>query len=74
MKGLCNEIQKVSVLHSGKPLTYDIHGGVPWFQIPGTTWIHLTREDTHELTTVIKLEFAEKVNMYGGSGAVVTHH
>ncbi|MGG4481639.1 alpha-L-fucosidase [Paenibacillus illinoisensis] len=74
VKGLCNEIRKVSVLHSGKELTYDIHGGVPWFQIPGTTWIHLTGEDTHELTTVVKLEFDEKVDMYGGSGAVVTHN
>ncbi|WZL80549.1 alpha-L-fucosidase [Vallitaleaceae bacterium 9-2] len=74
LKGLCNKIKKVSVLHSGKELTYDIHGGVPWFNIPGTTWIDLTKEDCHKNTTVVKLELEGKIDMYGGSGAVVTHN
>lgn len=74
LKGLSNKIKKISVLHSGKELTYDIHGGVPWFQIPGTTWIHMTPEDTHKNVTVLKLELEGELNMYGGSGAVVTHN
>ncbi|MNP47776.1 Alpha-L-fucosidase [compost metagenome] len=74
LKGLCNPIRKITVLHSGKELKYEIHGGVPWFNIPGTTWIDLTSEDCHEQVTVLKLEFAEQVEMYGGNGAVVTHN
>ncbi|WP_059046948.1 alpha-L-fucosidase [Paenibacillus rubinfantis] len=74
LKGLCNPIQKITILHSGKELKYDIHGGVPWFNIPGTTWIDMTPEDCHEHVTVLKLEFAEPIEMYGGSGAVVTHN
>lgn len=74
LKGLCNPIRKITVLHSGKELKYEIHGGVPWFNIPGTTWIDLTSEDCHEQVTVLKLEFAEQVEMYGGTGAVVTHN
>lgn len=74
LKGLCNPIREITVLHSGKELKYEIHGGVPWFNIPGTTWIDLTSEDCHEQVTVLKLEFAEQVEMYGGTGAVVTHN
>lgn len=74
LKGLCNPIRKITVLHSGKELNHDIHGGVPWFNIPGTTWIYMTPEDCHAEVTVLRLEFAEPIEMYGGSGAVVTHN
>ncbi|QJC53933.1 alpha-L-fucosidase [Paenibacillus albicereus] len=74
LKGLCNPIRRASVLHSGQELEWDIHGGVPWFDIPGTTWIGLKPEHTHEQVTVIKLEFDEEIDLYGGSGAVVTHN
>ncbi|WP_336788031.1 alpha-L-fucosidase [Paenibacillus sp. MMO-177] len=74
LKGLCNPIKRITVLHSGKELTHEIHGGVPWFDIPGTAWIGLTAEDTHEHVTVLKLEFGDEVKFYGGAGAVVTHN
>ncbi|MEK5436962.1 MULTISPECIES: alpha-L-fucosidase [Paenibacillus] len=74
LKGLCNPIKKITVLHSGKELTHEIHGGVPWFDIPGTTWIHMTPAETHEQVSVLKLEFDEEVRMYGGAGTVVTHN
>lgn len=74
LKGLCNPIKKITVLHSGKELTHEVHGGVPWFNIPGTTWIYMTPEDCHEQVTVLKLELDEEIEMYGGSGAVVTHN
>lgn len=74
LKGLCNQVKKISVLHSGETLTYDSHGGVPWFNIPGTLWIHLTGEACHEHVTVVKVECEGKVDMYGGSGVVVTHN
>ncbi|MDQ6420280.1 alpha-L-fucosidase [Paenibacillus sp. LHD-117] len=74
LKGLTNPIHKITVLHSGKELVHEIHGGVPWFNIPGTTWIHMTPEDTHPQVTVLKLELDGELEMYGGSGAVVTHN
>lgn len=74
LKGLCNPIRRITVLHSGKELSHEIHGGVPWFNIPGTVWIRMTPEDAHEQVTVLKLEFEEELEMYGGSGAVVTHN
>ena len=74
LKGLSTKIKKASVLHSGKELKHEIHGGVPWFNIPGTTWIYVDAEDAHEHTTVIKVELEDEIDMYGGSGAVVTHN
>ncbi|GIP19817.1 alpha-L-fucosidase [Paenibacillus sp. J22TS3] len=74
LKGLCNSIRKITVLHSGKELEHEIHGGVPWFDIPGTTWIYMSKEDTHDQVTVLKLELDGEIEMYGGSGAVVTHN
>ncbi|MEF9960077.1 MAG: alpha-L-fucosidase [Niameybacter sp.] len=74
LKGLSTPIKRISVLHSGKELTHVIHGGVPWFNIPGTTWINITPEDAHEHITVLKVELEDEIDMYGGSGAVVTHN
>ncbi|WP_274362089.1 alpha-L-fucosidase [Paenibacillus thermotolerans] len=74
LKGLSNKIKRITVLHSGKELTHEIHGGVPWFNIPGTTWIYMKPEDAHEHVTVLKLELEGELDMYGGSGAVVTHN
>lgn len=34
----------------------------------------MTAEDAHKQITVLKLEFDEELDMYGGSGAVVTHN
>lgn len=74
LKGLIPKIKKISVLHSGKEVSHEIHGGAPWLGIPGTTWIDLKPEDCHEYVTVLKVELEDKVEMYGGSGAVVTHN
>jgi len=74
LKGLSNQIQKITILHSGKELQYEVHGGVPWFQIPGTTWIKITPKDVHTYVTVLKLELDGELDLYGGSGAVVTHN
>lgn len=74
LKGLSNRIKSITVLHSGKALSHDIHGGVPWFDIPGTTWIYMKPEDAHEHVTVLKLELEGELDMYGGSGIVVAHN
>lgn len=74
LKGLCNKVKRATVLHSGKEINHEIHGGVPWFNIPGTIWFDLTPEDCHENVTVLKIEVEGKIEMYGGSGAVVTHN
>lgn len=74
LKGLCNKIKDITIMHSGEKLTHIIHGGVPWFNIPGTVWIDIKPESCHENVTVLKVELEGEIEMYGGSGAVVTHN
>lgn len=74
LKGLSTKIKAITVLHSGEKLEHVVHGGVPWFNIPGTTWISISPEQAHEHVTVLKLELEDTIDMYGGSGAVVTHN
>lgn len=74
LKGLCNSIQRITVLHSGKELEYQIHGGAPWLHIPGTTWIQMNGEDCHPQVTVLKLELDGELELYGGAGEVITHN
>lgn len=74
LKGLCNKTKKISVLHSGKECRTDIHGGVPWFNIPGELWIYIDKADCHPQMTVIKIELDEPVKMHGGDGIVVSHN
>ena len=40
----------------------------------GSTWINIRPEDAHEHITVVKVELEDEIDMYGGSGAVVTHN
>lgn len=74
LKGLSTHIKRISVLHTGKELKHEVHGGVPWFNIPGTTWIYISPEDANEHITVVKVELEAEIDMYGGAGAVVTHN
>lgn len=66
LKGLCNPIKRITVLHTGIELTHEIHGGVPWFQIPGTVWIKMTRAHCHSQVTVVKAELEGELRMYAG--------
>ena len=74
VKGLQNRVLRASILHSGKELLYDVHGGAPWNDIPGILWIYMTEEDCAENTTVVKLELKGKVRLYDGGGAVITNN
>lgn len=74
VKGLKNRVTRASILHSGKELRFDVHGGAPWNGIPGILWIYMTGEDCAEETTVVKLELTEQVHLYDGGGAVITNN
>lgn len=74
LKGLSNHISKISILHSGKELEYEVHGGAPWLQIPGTVWIKMSPEDCHKNITVLKLELEGEIKMYESRGQVITHN
>ena len=72
VKGIYNDIKKISILKSGKELTFKKIGGAPWMDIPGVLWIDLLPEDADENTTVIKIEMEEPIRLYRGSGQAIT--
>lgn len=74
LKGLQNRVKEAVILHSGKELKYEVHGGAPWLDIPGTLWIYMNGEDCMEETTVVKLTLDGPIRLYGGSGAAVTNN
>lgn len=74
VKGLKNRVRKATILHSGKELKYDVHGGAPWNGIPGTLWIYMNQKDCAKETTVVKLELDDQIRLYGGSGAAITNN
>lgn len=72
VKGLRSKIERITVLHTGEALTHVVHGGVPWVNIPGTTWICVDGIQPHTYTTIIKIALAEELSLYSGNGVVVT--
>ncbi len=74
LKGMRSKIKRATVLSSGEELTHTVHGGVPWFSIPGVTWIQVQGAAENKYTTVIKLELEEPLDLYDGKGIVITEN
>ncbi len=74
IKGLCNKIESVKILSTGKELTHDVQGGAAWFNIPGLTWISLTPADCGKYMTVLKVELDSPLTLYSGEGAVISQN
>lgn len=74
IKGLKSRIKKVSVLHTGKELEWDITGGAPWNGIPGLTWINIGEEDLHDMITVVKVELEDALELYCEAGEVISNN
>lgn len=73
LKGIQTQIKNITVLHSGKSLDWQIHGGAPWNNIPGTCWIDLTAEDCYEDgPTVLKVELQDELKLYYGHGQAIS--
>lgn len=74
IKGLCNKIESVKILSTGKELTHDVQGGAAWFNIPGLTWISLNPADCGKYMTVLKVELDSPLALYSGEGAVISQN
>ena len=74
IKGLCNKIESVKILGTGKELTHDVQGGAVWFNIPGFTWILLNPADCGKYMTILKVELDSPLTLYSGEGAVLSQN
>lgn len=71
-KGLRSPVKRVTSLHDGKEIPFVMHGGVPWFQIPGILWLDVANMTPAKHTSVIKVELEHPLDLYDGKGIVVT--
>jgi alpha-L-fucosidase len=71
VKGLHNNIRKITVLSSGKELPFRKIGGAPWMNIPGVLWIDLDEKDMDPNCTVIKVELDGPLDLYRGAGHAI---
>lgn len=74
VKGIKTPVKKISVLHSGKEVTYRYTGALPWSGIPGTLWISPKPEDLDKQITVLKVELEDEITYNLGHGEVITNN
>jgi alpha-L-fucosidase len=66
VKGLLSNVERVSVVGNGQELTHTKIGGLG--ETPGIVWIDVPENVVDEHATVLKLEFAEPMRIYTGTG------
>lgn len=70
INGVVNKDKNIYILPENKPLKSDSSLGLG--AGPGTIWLSLNKEDIHDVCTVIKIVFKEKIKLYEGTGAPIT--
>lgn len=71
VKGIRNEVKRVTVLETGQELPYRKLGGAPWMDIPGVLWIDIPEEALNPNATVVKIELAGPLDLYHGAGKAI---
>lgn len=71
VKGIRNNILRASIV-GGPEVKHRSIGGAPWAKLPGVLWIDVPEEALDQDATVIKLELDGPLDLYTGSGDVVT--
>ena len=66
VKGIRNNIRRITVLGKGAELTFYKQGG--FLDMPGIVWFRLPKELCNDYCTVIKIEFDEPADIYIGQG------
>ena len=68
VKGIRNEIRRVTILGDEEELSTKRVGGAAWARIPGVLWIDLPREKLDEHVTVIKIELDGELDLFHSRG------
>lgn len=74
VKGIRNNVTKVSILSTGQELTYNKIGGASWMNIPGILWIDVPDACNDPLATVIKVELEGELDLYTGAGQAISQN
>ncbi len=71
IKGIKNEIKRVTVLGNGTECSSKRIGGAPWAGVPGTLWIDVPKDALDDNVTVLKIELDAPLNLHGGEGVEI---
>ncbi|MEM1059318.1 MAG: alpha-L-fucosidase [Verrucomicrobiota bacterium] len=71
IKGIKNEIKRVTVLGDGTECRAKRIGGAPWIGVPGTLWIDVPKDALDDNVTVLKIELDAPLDLYSGEGVEI---
>lgn len=71
VKGIRNNVRRVTALGTGDELTHEKIGGAPWMNIPGVLWINVPERAHDENATVLKIELDGPLDLYTGAGHAI---
>lgn len=71
VKGIHNDIKRVTVLGRDAECATKRVGGARWLGVPGTLWINAPAGTGDEHITVLKIELDGPLNLYGGEGVEI---
>jgi alpha-L-fucosidase len=71
IKGIHNQVERVTVLGEGSECGTKRIGGAPWMNVPGTLWIDVPKDALDEQVTVLKIELDGPLDLYGGEGVEI---
>lgn len=73
VKGLINNIKKISVVGNGQALTHKIVGKISWSAVPGLVYIDVPTAVQDKYMTVLAVELDGPVKLYRGKGGFLTN-
>jgi alpha-L-fucosidase len=68
VKGLTNQIRRITVVGSGQGVTHKIVGKISWSHVPGLVYIDVPRAAQDPYMTVLKVELDKPIALYRGRG------
>jgi alpha-L-fucosidase len=71
IKGIRNNIKRVSVVGTGDELAFEKVGGAAWMNIPGVLWIDVPEGALDPNATVLKIEMEGTLDLYHGAGHAI---
>ncbi len=71
IKGIHNEVKRITVLGKGIGCCSKRIGGAPWMNVPGTLWIDVPKQALDENVTVLKIELDGPLKLHGGEGVEI---
>ena len=71
IKGIRNDIRRITVLGTEAECGHKRIGGAPWMNVPGVLAIDIPKDDLDEEVTVLKIELEGALDLYGGKGVEI---